>query len=444
MSHTKPTPIGGRLWTVFVIFGLIGQMAWTIENMYLNVYIYKTVTVDPDAIATMVAITAVIATLATLTMGAVTDRLGKRKLFINLGYIIWGISILGFGYITTDNVAVLFPGADVITATVALIITLDCLMTFIGSSSNDAAFNSWVTDVTVPTNRGRVEGLLATMPLLGMLVVFGGLDGFTQRGEWLQFFQVVGAIVIASGLIGMILIRDVPRTPTQGTAFAGFIHAFSPSHIKKNKLIYIVFSGIALLGIAQQVFLPYFIIYFEFFLGIENYVLLLGSILLFASLISIIAGRFIDRYGKRPFLVVSTVLYLIGMAVLWALGRTIGGLTPIAQLLNALAGIVMMGSYLTAMVVLNSMGRDLMPVEHIGVFSGVRMIFLVLIPMVAGPFIGSSIINASSSTYLDEFGILHSVPIPEIYLGGAIVGLLTFIPILYLVNVLKKGERTHD
>jgi len=46
--------ISGRVWLVFIIFGLIGQMAWTIENMYLNVYIYKTVTHDPEAIATMV------------------------------------------------------------------------------------------------------------------------------------------------------------------------------------------------------------------------------------------------------------------------------------------------------------------------------------------------------------------------------------------------------
>ncbi len=442
MKSSSATPVGARLWTVFVIFGLVGQMAWTIENMYLNVFIYKTVTFDPTAIATMVAITAVIATLATLTMGAVTDRVGKRKAFINFGYILWGISIMGFGFITTEQVEVLFPNADVITLTVALIITLDCFMTFIGATSNDAAFNSWVTDVTVPTNRGRVEGLLATMPLLGMLVVFGALDGFTQRGEWQLFFQIVGIIVILSGIIGLVLIRDVPKTSQDQPLFQGLLHAFSPTEIKKNPAIYIVYSGIALLGIAQQVFLPYFIIYFEFFLGIQNYVLLLGSILLFSSIISIFAGRLIDRYGKRPFLLGATVLYLVGMFLLWVLGRTLDGATPVGQLLNAIAGIIMMGSYLIAMVVLNSMGRDLMPQAHVGVYSGVRMIFLVLIPMIIGPFIGSSIITASPTTYLDNFGVLQSVPIPEIYLGGTIVGLLTFIPVFYILKHLLTKEGT--
>jgi Na+/melibiose symporter-like transporter len=91
--------ISGRIWFVFIIFGLIGQMAWTIENMYLNVYIYKTVTHDPEAIAIMVALSAIIATITTLTMGALSDSLGKRKVFMTVGYMIWGISIVAFGYI---------------------------------------------------------------------------------------------------------------------------------------------------------------------------------------------------------------------------------------------------------------------------------------------------------------------------------------------------------
>ena len=68
--------------------------------MYLNVYIYKTVTYDPQAIAWMVALSAVMATVATLTMGALSDKLGKRKIFMSVGYILWGLSIIGFAFIT--------------------------------------------------------------------------------------------------------------------------------------------------------------------------------------------------------------------------------------------------------------------------------------------------------------------------------------------------------
>ena len=65
-----------------------------------------------------------------------------------------------------------------------LVIVLDCVMTFFGSSANDAAFNAWVTDVTDDGNRGRVEAVLAVMPLVAMLVVFGALDGLTTQGKW--------------------------------------------------------------------------------------------------------------------------------------------------------------------------------------------------------------------------------------------------------------------
>ena len=47
------------------MIGLVGQFSWTIENMYLNVYLYNTVSQNTVYIATMVALSAVTATLTT-------------------------------------------------------------------------------------------------------------------------------------------------------------------------------------------------------------------------------------------------------------------------------------------------------------------------------------------------------------------------------------------
>ena len=58
-------------------------------------------------------------------------------------------------------------------------------------------------------------------------------------------------------------------------------------------------------------------------------------------------------------------------------------------------------------------------------------------------FIGSAIIKNSSSTYTDEFGIIQSTPIPEIYLGGTIAGLLTFIPLFFILKALRSPEYQH-
>ena len=439
MQPTERT-LPKKVWFVFIILGLIGQMAWTIENMYLNVYIYKTVTYDSKAIAAMVALSAIVATLASLTMGALSDKMGKRKRLMTFGYMIWGISIGLFGFINKDAVSAIFPQGNVIIITLWSIILLDCLMTFIGSTANDAAFQSWVTDVTNPNNRGKAEGLISTMPLIGMLVVFGLLDGFTQNEEWKTFFFLVGGIVFISGLFGLFLIEDAPIVKKESHYFKDIIFGFKPSTIRSNKMLYIVYGAVSILGIAQQVFIPYFIIYFEFYLGMSNYVILLGAFLILSSVVSIIGGRYVDQYGKRPFLILSLFGYTVGMFVLFILGITLKDHLTWTFILTLLFGVWMMGSYLVAMVILNALSRDLVPKTHIGVFSGIKMIFFVMIPMIIGPFIGSFVISSSDSTYTDAFGILQSVPTPGIFLAGSIVSLLAIIPIRWIIKYLNQTE----
>ena len=73
--------LGIRNWLTFIIAGLVGQFAWTIENMYLNRYLFA-LTGSTELIDVMVAASAIAATLTTLLMGALCDRIGKRKPFI--------------------------------------------------------------------------------------------------------------------------------------------------------------------------------------------------------------------------------------------------------------------------------------------------------------------------------------------------------------------------
>lgn len=205
------TRLGGRTWAALLTFGLFGQIAWVIENMYFNVFLYNTISGDTSMIAAMVAWSAVTATVTTLVMGALSDRLGRRKALIVIGYLLWGVSIGAFAFIKRSPLAGAAHGAAV------LVVVMDCVMTFFGSTANDAAFNAWVTDVTVPENRGRVETVLAIMPLVAMLVVFGALDGLTQAGNWRLFFLIVGGITCLGGVLGCFFIRepDLPRGPGQ-------------------------------------------------------------------------------------------------------------------------------------------------------------------------------------------------------------------------------------
>lgn len=143
-----------RFWMALVIFSLVGQIAWVMENMYFNVFIYKMFGASAQAISGMVAASAVAATVTTLLIGALSDKLGKRKIFICAGYILWGISILSFSLIRVDIIGKLFPLASAASVGVSLTIIMDCVMTFFGSAANDACFNAWLTDSTNETNRG--------------------------------------------------------------------------------------------------------------------------------------------------------------------------------------------------------------------------------------------------------------------------------------------------
>ena len=144
MQKTKRST---KFYLALVIFSLVGQVAWVVENMYLNVFIYKMFHADAEAISVMVAASAVTATVTTLLIGALSDKLGRRKAFICVGYILWGISIWGFALIRVMPVHRLFFGTMSFTGhamalCTTLTIVLDCVMTFFGSSANDACFNA--------------------------------------------------------------------------------------------------------------------------------------------------------------------------------------------------------------------------------------------------------------------------------------------------------------
>ena len=44
----KQHPLGAKRWAALLIFGLFGQLAWTIENMYFNVFVYNTISTEPQ------------------------------------------------------------------------------------------------------------------------------------------------------------------------------------------------------------------------------------------------------------------------------------------------------------------------------------------------------------------------------------------------------------
>ncbi len=416
-----------RVWLTLIVTGLVGQFAWTIENMYFNVYLYNTISTDPGYISAMVGWSAAAATVTTLLMGALSDRIGRRKLLICGGYILWGVSTAAFGLVTVDNAARLFPAASAVSAAAVMIVVLDCVMTFFGSTANDAAFNAWITDTVTPDQRGRAESVLAILPLIAMLVIFGLFDGMTQRGEWQKFFTIFGALVALTGLVSIFLIPEPPIAPRKDAYAKILLHGLRPSVVRQHPALYLAFAAFCLFSVAVQVFFPYLIIYMQNYLHLESYALVLGVVLIVASAVSVLCGRLIDRLSALRCVLPAAGVMLLGLvAMFFARGMA----AVIA------AGCVMMSGYMLVSAILSGIIRDHTPQGEAGHFQGIRMIFGVLLPMLLGPTLGAAVIRGSDATYV-ELGVVKSVPTPAIFLAAAAVLVLILPPVLALA---KKEE----
>ncbi len=428
----QKSKLGGKIWSCVIIFGLIGQLAWVLENMYFNVYLYDVIGGTPKDIATMVAASAITAAVTTLFMGALSDKIGKRKVFVTFGYLIWGVVTASFGFITVENTSKIFHTANAVGTTALLIVIMDCVMTFFGSTASDAAFNSWVTDVTDNTNRGRVETVMQAMPLVAMLIVFGFLDGFKQRGEWKTFYLIVGGLTSLGGILGFFILKDKPKLKKNNeNYFKNIFYGFMPKTIKKNPNLYITFIVFGILNIAYQVFMPYIIIYLENYLGIKDYALPLGGILVVSAVFSVLFGLAIDKIGKINCLIPSLIILIGGFVGMYFIdGKNMAILIVV--------GTIMMGGFLVVSSAVSGTIRDFTPEDKVGLFQGIRMVFQVLIPMVTGPYIGAAVIQNSNMTY-NDLGTVKQVPTPNIFLAAAIVAVFAIIPMIVLLKRNKKN-----
>ena len=424
-----------KFYLALVIFSLVGQVAWVVENMYLNVFIYKMFHASAAAISTMVAASAVAATVTTIFVGALSDKIGKRKLFICLGYVLWGVSIWSFALIRMDVIDALFPAAASAAAMgVSLVIVMDCVMTFFGSSANDACFNAWLTDSTDTTNRGKVEGINAMMPLVAILVVFGSFMSFDQDlpETWTWIFGIIGSVVLVLGVIGFFLIEEKPiATEDNQNYIKNIFYGFRPKVIAGNPKLYLALLAYGVFGIAINIFMPYLILYYSVSLGMENYVLIFAPAIILAAVFTALYGRVYDKKGFKTAVLPALGLLMAGFVVLYFCEKTI----PVF-----LGSLLMMCGYLSGMAVFGAVLRDHTPENKAGMFQGQRIVGQVLIPGIIGPAIGAAVLQ-NAETILNDDGTTSFIPNENIFLAAFIAACVIFLALWPLFRKMKEDRR---
>ena len=438
ISTKKTTPLVGRIWVSAILFGLVGQIAWVVENMYFSTFAQDIFAnsgrLDMSYVVTtlMVWLSAITATVTAIFAGGWCDKTGKRKPFVAYGYIGWGATIMLFAAIPMK------ANASQIAGVAAMLIVFDCVMTFAGSIANDAAFNTWITDVTDTTNRGKINTILALMPVFATIIVFIGLGNLydaTSESNWL-FFVVLGAIPMASGVVAIFLMKDSPNVlkNTNPNFLKETFYGFRPSVAKENKMLYVCLTTFAILGISQQTFFSYIINFVQNTLELgDAYVIPLAVIILGAAALTGLTGFLSDKFGKKHLIYPLLLVSIAGTLLMYLLKfMDKAAWLPLCYVI----GIFMLGSLLGLSGILMSSFQDYIPQGYEGRFQGVRMCFAVLVPMIIGPLV--TLVLGLKDT---DTGAAGFKPPFSMYLAASIIATLALVPAYF---VRKDSDRLRE
>ncbi|HCS38281.1 MAG TPA: hypothetical protein DIW44_01685 [Anaerolineaceae bacterium] len=417
-----------RTWIAIIILGFLGSLAWGVENQFFNTFIYNTITPDPRPVSWMVAASAITATLASIFMGALSDRIRSRfgrKPFLLIGYIGWGIT------------TALFPTAALIHSigiAVFMAITFDCIMTFFGSSANDSVFHAYVADITTVNNRGKVMGVLEIVTWVALLIVYGGAGIIIDAMGYYAFFYMIGGLVFVLGLIASLLLQEPKPTHERpkGTYWSQIADTFRWATLKKQRDLLMLLVSITLWGIAQNIFFPYLMIYINTYLEIPT---MQASLIIFCAILfggiatAYPLGLLADRWGRRNVALTAVIAEMIGL-IAFSLSRSVPALI--------LTGILWLAPISAWTIATGAWSKDLFPEDKRGQFGGYVILFSVALTMVPGPLLGSWLITTFGiPTVID--GKAGFMPTSLIFQAGGIATLLAAIPLLR-IGKQKKLE----
>ncbi len=410
--------ISKKNWALIWVLGLAGQLCWNVENQWFNTFVYNKIAPNPVIVSVMVGVSATVTTIATNLVGTLGDRKGKRKPYIAIGYILWGVFTIAFG------LGEFIPKSSMIAAA-CFVIAMDAIMSFFGSVGYDSAFSAWTTDISDESNRGQIGGAFATMPVLATIVgsVVSGM--IIKALDFFGFFVIIGILVAVIGIITLFTLEDsktLKPNIIKESFWQQFISIFNYKTVFEHKELFWVFTVMMVYFIGFNVYFPYITIYFVNYIGMDYDLtgIIQGISLLLAVLLTIPASKLINS-GKNAMVISSALIFnVVGLIIISS--------TKVLFVLGL--GMLFVGiGYVIILQTLTAWFKNLYPEEQRGQYEGMKQIFFVCIPMIVGPFISSIVINkwGVEKTVNGELGM---VPNEMLIIISALLTLFTYLPLI--------------
>lgn len=410
---------------------MAGQICWNIENSWFNTFVYAKIAKDPSIISWMVGISAIVSTLTTFLIGTWGDRAGKRKPFIAVGYICWGVFTMVFG-------ATEFIPKNPLIIAIVVIVAADAVMSFFGSTGYDAGYNPWTTDISNVHNRGKLGAAFAAMPVLA--TIFGAVVSgmLVDALDFFPFFTMMGGMVTVTGILALFMLKDDPGLKArklEGGYWRQFAGVFRVRTVLENKELFWVFVINAVFFTAFNVYFPYITIYLNNYLNMSYSLsgILQGIGLVAAIFLTLPAAGFIKR-GKLASVILFAVL--ANVTGLLIISRFSSHFVLLIGIFGAGIGYVLMMQTVTAWV------KNLYPEQQRGQFEGIRMVFAVCLPMVIGPLLSGFVITQYGVHRVID-GVSGMVPTETLFLVSALVTILTVLPLIPAGRFAKMRLQSH-
>lgn len=455
MKQSGKKTEGAMFWLLLWGLGLAGQLCWNMENQWFNTFVYAKIAKDSNIVTLMVISSALVTTFSTFVFGMLSDRMGSRRRFVSIGYIVWGALTILFGmteFLASGSVG---NGAKASVWVAFLVILADDVMSFFGSMGNDCGYSAWSNDRTNDNNRGQVGAVLAVLPVIGTIlgtVVGGMLVG--SEDNYQRLFWVMGGFVILSGIFSLFFLKDAPdlQPHSEGTIKQQLAQIFDIKGLLGQKELLMACLTSTLFFIPFNIYFVHMGNWLIYRMGFtaDSMGLIQGISLLAASLLVIPAIGLINK-GKTPLVAgAAIVLNFLGLLVICLFIRP-GTVDPnalfVAANLPLFVGVFLAGAgYILIMQSLTMWVKQLYPEESRGQFEGVRVLFFTLLPMFVGTILGNIIIKNGAGTIVNEYGITENIPTEAIYSWAAVLVLFSIIPLVigakyYRERMKKESEK---
>lgn len=428
---------------LIIVLGFAGQLCWNMENQWFNTYVYAKIGPYPEIVTCMLIFSALATAFSTFLFGTLTDRIGKRKPFLCIGYIVWGITTFIFG--VTDALKEFSPLWFVAT----MVVVADCVMSFFGSMGNDCAYSAWTTDLLNEENKGFIGTSIAVMPIVGTIVgtLLGGI--LISSFGYHIFFAIMGGIVSLIGIICIFTMKDVDniKINKNGSFWKQFFSNFNFKEFIKNRELVLVFIILSIFFIGFNCFFTHIgnLFIYNYNFKESDFGVIEGAALIVSIIICLFFGKLLNKNIAPKLTLISIITEVCGLVFLTILsfnnlfnGSNVFSIDNLALFI----GMVIVGvGYILFMQVIMIWAKDLYPDDKRGQIEGVKIIFFVLIPMIFGSLISNILINLLGKETQIDYGygpVSGKAPNHYLFIAATIIIILAIIPLYYVNKIYKE------